>query len=128
MLPVLGKKAVLEWCMKEGLIRSSYVCPKCGKSMELREGMDCPVRWLKYGNPKTGQAKKSGDKWTISIFALDTAATHRVHPCSYFLPHVFRFWLDFAPVVRMACERKLLESEATTRYFVLLKKKGITLF
>ncbi|GFW58736.1 DUF1758 domain-containing protein [Trichonephila clavipes] len=30
MLPVLGKKAVLEWCM-EGLIGSSYVCPKCGK-------------------------------------------------------------------------------------------------
>ncbi|GFS68879.1 hypothetical protein TNCV_409511 [Trichonephila clavipes] len=23
--------------MKEGLIGSSYVCPKCGKSMELRE-------------------------------------------------------------------------------------------
>ncbi|GFW56796.1 hypothetical protein TNCV_160261 [Trichonephila clavipes] len=39
MLPVLGKKAVLEWCMcvKEGLIGSSYVSPKCGKSMELRE-------------------------------------------------------------------------------------------
>ncbi|GFX32604.1 hypothetical protein TNCV_3704781 [Trichonephila clavipes] len=37
MLPVLGKKAVLEWCMKEGLIGSSYVCPKCGKSMKLRE-------------------------------------------------------------------------------------------
>ncbi|GFY33760.1 hypothetical protein TNCV_4594721 [Trichonephila clavipes] len=37
MLPVLGKKAVLEWCMKEGLIGSSYACPKCGKSIELRE-------------------------------------------------------------------------------------------
>ncbi|GFY02394.1 hypothetical protein TNCV_3502751 [Trichonephila clavipes] len=37
MLPVFGKKAVLEWCMKKGLIGSSYVCPKCGKSMELRE-------------------------------------------------------------------------------------------
>ncbi|GFV39473.1 uncharacterized protein TNCV_4796701 [Trichonephila clavipes] len=31
---------------------------------------DCPVRWLKYGNPKTGQAKKSGEKWTSFIFAL----------------------------------------------------------
>ncbi|GFT04430.1 HTH_Tnp_Tc3_2 domain-containing protein [Trichonephila clavipes] len=31
MLPVLGKKAVLEWCMEEGLIGSSYVCPKCGE-------------------------------------------------------------------------------------------------
>ncbi|GFX88527.1 hypothetical protein TNCV_2659381 [Trichonephila clavipes] len=37
MLPVLGKKAVLEWCM-EGLIGLSYVCPKCGKSMEIRTG------------------------------------------------------------------------------------------
>ncbi|GFY27684.1 hypothetical protein TNCV_241521 [Trichonephila clavipes] len=37
LLPVFGKKAVLEWCTKEGLIGSSYVCPKCGKSMELRE-------------------------------------------------------------------------------------------
>ncbi|XP_035221233.1 uncharacterized protein LOC118194152 [Stegodyphus dumicola] len=37
MLPALGKKAVLEWCMKEGLIPSSYACPKCGKSMKLRE-------------------------------------------------------------------------------------------
>ncbi|GFV22886.1 hypothetical protein TNCV_4303781 [Trichonephila clavipes] len=32
MFPVLGKKAVLEWFLKEGLIGSSYVCPKCGKS------------------------------------------------------------------------------------------------
>ncbi|GFS67042.1 retrovirus-related Pol polyprotein from transposon TNT 1-94 [Trichonephila clavipes] len=52
---------------------------------------DCPVRWLKYGNPKTGQPKKSGEKWTSFIFALDPAATRRVRPCSYFLPHVFRF-------------------------------------
>ncbi|GFW16028.1 hypothetical protein TNCV_2863611 [Trichonephila clavipes] len=37
MLPVLGKKTVLECCMKEGLIGSSYVCPKCGKRMEYRE-------------------------------------------------------------------------------------------
>ncbi|GFV01951.1 retrovirus-related Pol polyprotein from transposon TNT 1-94 [Trichonephila clavipes] len=37
MLPVLGKKAVLEWCMEEGLIGSSYVCPKCGTSMGKKE-------------------------------------------------------------------------------------------
>ncbi|GFX56792.1 hypothetical protein TNCV_495401 [Trichonephila clavipes] len=43
MLPVRGKKAVLEWCMKEGLIRSSYGCPKCGKSMELRERTEPPA-------------------------------------------------------------------------------------
>ncbi|GFU97367.1 hypothetical protein TNCV_3889821 [Trichonephila clavipes] len=48
MLPVLRKKAVLEWCMKEGLIGSSYVCLKCGKSMELRERTDFKRR-LRYG-------------------------------------------------------------------------------
>ncbi|GFY19436.1 uncharacterized protein TNCV_4128231 [Trichonephila clavipes] len=34
------------------------------------------------------------------------------------------FWLDFAPVVRMECERKFLESEATTGFFLLLGKQG----
>ncbi|GFU44940.1 hypothetical protein TNCV_4234671 [Trichonephila clavipes] len=34
------------------------------------------------------------------------------------------FWLDFAPVVRMACERKFLESEATRGFFLLLGKQG----
>ncbi|GFX60359.1 hypothetical protein TNCV_4741151 [Trichonephila clavipes] len=63
MLPVLGKKAVLEWRMQEGLIGSSYGCPKCGKSMELRERvveeqleidrmswvrMDCEARVSRY--------------------------------------------------------------------------------
>ncbi|GFW85062.1 hypothetical protein TNCV_3248021 [Trichonephila clavipes] len=52
MLPVFGKKAVLEWrmcvCVKEGLIGSSYVSPKCGKSMKLRErtGMKVNDRFL----------------------------------------------------------------------------------
>ncbi|GFW14334.1 hypothetical protein TNCV_974871 [Trichonephila clavipes] len=43
MLPVLGKKAVLEWCMEEGLIGSSYVCPKCGKVWERKNGVTCRV-------------------------------------------------------------------------------------
>ncbi|GFX64406.1 hypothetical protein TNCV_4042981 [Trichonephila clavipes] len=41
--PVLGKKATLECCMKKGLMRSSYVCPNCGKSMQLRERTDKKV-------------------------------------------------------------------------------------
>ncbi|GFV69706.1 hypothetical protein TNCV_4508191 [Trichonephila clavipes] len=41
-------------------------------------------------------------------------------PAHTFFPMCSDFWLDFAPVVRMACERKLLESEATTGLFVLL--------
>ncbi|GFT71583.1 hypothetical protein TNCV_1055981 [Trichonephila clavipes] len=37
LLLVLGKKATLEFCMKEGSIGSSYVCPNCGQRMELTE-------------------------------------------------------------------------------------------
>ncbi|GFY10830.1 uncharacterized protein TNCV_1123511 [Trichonephila clavipes] len=29
LLNAKGKKELLEWCMKEGLIASSYECPKC---------------------------------------------------------------------------------------------------
>ncbi|GFS64494.1 hypothetical protein TNCV_3956381 [Trichonephila clavipes] len=62
MLPVLGKKAVLEWCMKEGLIGSSYVCPKCEKSMELRErtGVDAlAVRLQEVAEkPNSNSARK----------------------------------------------------------------------
>ncbi|GFV01526.1 hypothetical protein TNCV_2961201 [Trichonephila clavipes] len=59
MLPVLGKKAVLEWCTKEGLIGSSYACPKRRKRMELRErtvqfSLECDTRyvliWRKRGS------------------------------------------------------------------------------
>ncbi|GFS65455.1 hypothetical protein TNCV_2468691 [Trichonephila clavipes] len=41
-----------------------------------------------------------------------------------FFPTCSDFWLDFPPVVRMACEIKLLESEATTGFFVLLGEQG----
>ncbi|GFW03428.1 hypothetical protein TNCV_1739781 [Trichonephila clavipes] len=54
MLPVLGKKAVLEWCVKEVLIGSSYGCPKCGKSMELRERTEV---WRVVGRLEGGQTQ-----------------------------------------------------------------------
>ncbi|GFW06868.1 uncharacterized protein TNCV_3289671 [Trichonephila clavipes] len=73
---------------------------------------------------KPVKQKKSGEKWTSSIFALDPAAAHRVHPALTFFPTCSDFWLDFPPVVRMACEIKLLESEATTGFFVLLGEQG----
>ncbi|GFT65263.1 hypothetical protein TNCV_1559201 [Trichonephila clavipes] len=38
-------------------------------------------------------------------------------PALTFFPTCSDFWLDFALVVRMACEKKLLESEATTGFF-----------
>ncbi|GFU10196.1 hypothetical protein TNCV_3449761 [Trichonephila clavipes] len=79
---------------------------------------DCPVRWLKYGNPKTGQPKKSGEKWTSVIFALDTSSSTLLIVSSPRVPILGL--IDFAPVVRMACERKFNESEATTGFFLLL--------
>ncbi|GFX57288.1 uncharacterized protein TNCV_2965671, partial [Trichonephila clavipes] len=45
-------------------------------------------------------------------------------PAITFFPTCSDFWLDFPPVVRMACEIKLLESEATTGFFVLLGEQG----
>ncbi|GFY03587.1 hypothetical protein TNCV_3092131 [Trichonephila clavipes] len=45
-------------------------------------------------------------------------------PALTFFPTCSDFWLDFPPVVRMACEIKLLESEATTGFFVLLGEQG----
>ncbi|GFU90995.1 hypothetical protein TNCV_4923261 [Trichonephila clavipes] len=79
---------------------------------------------LKPVKQKKKKKKKSGEKWTLSIFALDPAVTRRVNPAHTFFPTCSDFWLDFAPVVRMACERKLLESEATTGVFVLLGEQG----
>ncbi|GFY16478.1 mitotic-spindle organizing protein 2A [Trichonephila clavipes] len=46
---VWKESGFLEWCMKEGLIASSYVCPKCGKPMELRE--------------RTGKSVNDGFEW-----------------------------------------------------------------
>ena len=37
LLNARGKKEVLEWCMKEKLIASSYECPKCKEPMKLCE-------------------------------------------------------------------------------------------
>ncbi|GFX84248.1 hypothetical protein TNCV_3975951 [Trichonephila clavipes] len=69
MLPVLGKKAVLEWCMKEGLIGSSYVCPKRGKSMELRERTVVKVTnsWLACHEFQLGTADDPPRRWVMHL-------------------------------------------------------------
>ncbi|GFV84027.1 uncharacterized protein TNCV_1368381 [Trichonephila clavipes] len=38
LLNARSKKELIEWCMKEGLIASSYECPKCNEQMGLNEG------------------------------------------------------------------------------------------
>ncbi|GFV69986.1 uncharacterized protein TNCV_249011 [Trichonephila clavipes] len=78
---------------------------------------DCPVRWLKYGNPKTGQENRPFSPLTLLQHVEFTPALTCMPTCS-------DFWLDFPPVVRMACEIKLLESEATTGFLVLLGEQG----
>ncbi|GFY19917.1 mitotic-spindle organizing protein 2A [Trichonephila clavipes] len=37
LLNARGKKELIEWCMKEGLIASSYECPNCNEQMRLNE-------------------------------------------------------------------------------------------
>ncbi|GFV97900.1 uncharacterized protein TNCV_1459061 [Trichonephila clavipes] len=37
LLNARGKKELIEWCMKEGLIASSYECPKYNEQMGLNE-------------------------------------------------------------------------------------------
>ncbi|GFX70601.1 uncharacterized protein TNCV_875751 [Trichonephila clavipes] len=37
LLKARSKKELIEWCMKEGLIASSYECPKCNEQMALNE-------------------------------------------------------------------------------------------
>ncbi|GFW52205.1 uncharacterized protein TNCV_2426521 [Trichonephila clavipes] len=37
LLNARGKKELIEWCMKEELIASSYECPKCNEQMRLNE-------------------------------------------------------------------------------------------
>ncbi|GFW47054.1 hypothetical protein TNCV_55081 [Trichonephila clavipes] len=72
---------------------------------------DCPVRWLTYGNPKTGQAKnrvKSGHRPFSPLTLLQHVEWFT--PAITFFPTCSDFWLDFPPVVRMACEIKLLET------------------
>ncbi|GFV78708.1 hypothetical protein TNCV_961651 [Trichonephila clavipes] len=51
MLPVLGKKAVLEWCMEEGLIGSSYVCQEMWKKYG-KERTVSPTPWRRIFDPR----------------------------------------------------------------------------
>ena len=40
LLELLGNKAVIEWCMSEGMIGKRVECPKCGCEMQLSERRD----------------------------------------------------------------------------------------
>ncbi|GFU54035.1 hypothetical protein TNCV_2425521 [Trichonephila clavipes] len=90
MLPVLGKKAVLEWCMEEGLIGSSYVCPKCGKSMgkkrtdsshvfsDLVSGGDGDLSILRSSRKTYSKVKESCDSGNEKYFCKSTTNTKNI--------------------------------------------------
>ncbi|GFT90714.1 mitotic-spindle organizing protein 2A [Trichonephila clavipes] len=136
----VNKNTVVDWYMfcrevcMAAVLKESEPLGGEGKIVEIDESMfgkmfnfslDCPVRWLTYGMPKTGQAKKNWVKSGHRPFSPLTQLQHvEFTPALTFFPTYSDFWLDFPPVVRMACEIKLLESEATTGFFVLLGEQG----
>ncbi|GFU19094.1 hypothetical protein TNCV_3574991 [Trichonephila clavipes] len=54
------KKELIEWCMKEGLIASSYARPKCDERMRLYERK----RFLRN---RTSQVEKGCKFFTLSL-------------------------------------------------------------
>ncbi|GFS76366.1 uncharacterized protein TNCV_1620101 [Trichonephila clavipes] len=52
LLNARSKKELIEWCMKEGLIASSYECPECNEQMGLNERKSVVLdgfEWSKKG-------------------------------------------------------------------------------
>ncbi|GFW77503.1 uncharacterized protein TNCV_2498951 [Trichonephila clavipes] len=73
--------------VKEGLIGSSYVCPKCGKSMELRERTDgdrfnsCQVIYSQFGlaiHQNDHQARRRFVEWAQNEIAVVTDFHKRI--------------------------------------------------
>ncbi|GFW49774.1 uncharacterized protein TNCV_358771 [Trichonephila clavipes] len=87
-------------------------------------GLSSPV--ANIWQPENRSSKKIGLKVDIVRFSPLTLLQHVewFTPALTFFSMCSDFWLDFPPVVRMACEIKLLESEATTGFFVLLGEQG----
>ncbi|GFW92361.1 hypothetical protein TNCV_4919901 [Trichonephila clavipes] len=73
---------------------------------------------------KPVKQKKSGESGHRPFSPLTLLQHVEFTPALTFFPTCSDFWLDFPPVVRMACEIKLLESEATTGFFVLHGEQG----
>ena len=62
LFELLGNKAVLEWCMKEGLITKRVKCPKCGCDMKLRNLAEWICR--KKGKVNAHDVKRSARRGT----------------------------------------------------------------
>ncbi|GFY36542.1 hypothetical protein TNCV_27481 [Trichonephila clavipes] len=78
------------------------------------------IRAKGVGSPRSEPSLQYGNPSGLS----SVVANHvEFTPALTFFPTCSDFWLDFPPV-RMACEIKLVESEATTGFFVLLGEQG----
>ncbi|GFW25150.1 uncharacterized protein TNCV_2262081 [Trichonephila clavipes] len=64
LLNARGKKELIEWCMKEGLIASSYECPKCNEQMGLNERKSVVLDGFEWRCRKKGV--NTHDSLTIS--------------------------------------------------------------
>ncbi|GFS88659.1 hypothetical protein TNCV_1462521 [Trichonephila clavipes] len=76
MLPVLGKKAVLEWCMEEGLIGSSYVCRNVEKVWGRKNGFSGVASSYTIQNYIVAELSKS--EGTYSEVFLDIHYLYRL--------------------------------------------------
>ncbi|GFY17452.1 uncharacterized protein TNCV_658651 [Trichonephila clavipes] len=57
LLNARGKKELIEWCMKEGLIASSYECPKCNEQMGLNERKSVVLDGFEWRCRKKGRGR-----------------------------------------------------------------------
>ncbi|GFW66663.1 uncharacterized protein TNCV_1370961 [Trichonephila clavipes] len=90
LLNARSKKELIEWCMKEGLIASSYECPKCNEQMGLNERKSVVLDGFEWRCRKKVFTLADGAKQSFSlrgknrlrIFTLRlTGGAHRYH-CS----------------------------------------------
>ncbi|GFU98627.1 uncharacterized protein TNCV_3654581 [Trichonephila clavipes] len=90
LLNARSKKELIEWCMKEELIASSYECPKCNEQMGLNERKSVVLDGFEW------RCRKKSDKapqWSPAVF-LD----------------------KFSPIVGPGHEHYLLEAVAFPSY------------
>ncbi|GFX46582.1 uncharacterized protein TNCV_4550211 [Trichonephila clavipes] len=77
LLNARGKKKLIEWCMKEGLIASSYECPKCNEQMGLNERKSVVLDGFEWRCRKKGVNAHDG---TPLLLKYSRTMHHRVEP------------------------------------------------
>ncbi|GFW22806.1 uncharacterized protein TNCV_2380212 [Trichonephila clavipes] len=79
LLNARSKKELIEWCMKEGLIASSYECPKCNEQMGLNERKSVVLDGFEWRCRKKATQKACSTITSLSIYggALSRSLTQR---------------------------------------------------